>query len=305
MSTLEQQTSEAAVQHLVRTANIEVIPLKGADAAVAALPAQTTVTITCSPKFGLERTLQHAEAAARSGHRVIPHLAARQVESAARLSAFLERISAAGITDLYVIGGDADEATGPYRDAGDLLEAIVASDRRPERIGVGCYPEGHPKINDEKLLQALQRKQQHADYMVSQLCFDHTALTGWVRAARAVGVTLPLRIGLAAPLKTSKLIELSLRIGVGTSVRFLSKQHGMVGNLVLGRAYEPQQLLYAIGDELDDPVLDIEGLHLFSFNQVAATDEWQRRIAGTPDGARRWGRSECRHAEERVQWNTR
>jgi methylenetetrahydrofolate reductase (NADPH) len=284
-SRLEHQRWEETVDRLVRTANIEVIPLKGAEAEVAALPTVTTVTITCSPKFGLERTLAHAEAAARTGHRVVPHLAARQVESPEALSAFLTKIWHAGITDLYVIGGDAEEPAGPYADAGELLDAIAESDHRPERIGVGCYPEGHPKISDEALLAALQRKQRHADYMVSQLCFDPEALVDWLQRVRGLGVTLPVRIGLAAPLKTSKLIELSLRIGVGTSVRFLTKQQGLVSNLVLGRAYEPEQLLYAIGEELADPELGVEGLHLFSFNQVAATAEWQRRVtAPTPIG---------------------
>jgi methylenetetrahydrofolate reductase (NADPH) len=283
MTTLEQSPSVTAiVDRLARTAGIEVIPLKGAENAVAALPPQTLVTITCSPKFGLERTLIHAENAARCGHRVVPHLAARQVESAGALAAFLERIDAAAITDLYVIGGDAEDAAGPYADAGDLLEAIVASEHRPARLGVGCYPEGHPRISEEALAEALMRKQRHADYMVSQLCFDPKALVSWLRATRASGIALPLRIGLAAPLKTSKLIDLSLRIGVGQSVRFLSKQHGIVGNLVLGRAYEPEQLLYAIGDDLGDPALGIEGLHLFSFNQVAATAEWQQRVGGSP-----------------------
>ena len=115
--------------------------------------------------------------------------------------------------------------------------------------------------------------------MVSQLCFDPETLVAWLRSVRSMGVNLPLRIGLAAPLRTTKLIELSLRIGVGTSVRFLSKQHGMVGNLMFGRAYQPEALLDEIGDELADPELGVEGLHLFSFNQVAATAEWQRRIA--------------------------
>jgi methylenetetrahydrofolate reductase (NADPH) len=279
MSTLEQYTRSVIVEDLVRTANIEVIPLKGAEAAVADLPETTTVTITCSPKFGLERTLDHVEAAIRSGHRVVPHLAARQVESEARLVAILDRLNAVGVADLYVIGGDADEPAGPYPDAEALLAAIVATGRRPEHVGVGCYPEGHPKIDDKSLLAALQRKQQYADYMVSQLCFDPETLVAWLRRVRSIGVNLPLRIGLAAPLRTTKLIELSLRIGVGTSVRFLSKQHGMVGNLMFGRAYKPEALLDEIGDELADPELGVEGLHLFSFNQVAATAEWQRRIA--------------------------
>ena len=280
MSLSETKPIEHVVRDLVGSANIEVIPLKGAQDAVAAVPAETTVTITCSPKFGLERTLEHSEAAVRSGHRVVPHLAARQVDCSATLDSFLERIKRAGITQLYVIGGDAEEPAGPYSDADQLLRAIAESEHRPERIGVGCYPEGHPKIADSALLDALLKKQEYADYMVSQLCFDPAAIGDWLEATRAQGVTLPLRIGLAAPLKISKLIELSLRIGVGSSVRFLSKQHGMVGNLVLGRSYQPEDLLYALAGEIADTSAAIEGLHLFSFNQVPATVDWQRRIAG-------------------------
>jgi methylenetetrahydrofolate reductase (NADPH) len=279
MSLTERESAEAVVQRLVRTANIEIIPLKGSEEAAATVPRETTVTITCSPKFGLDRTLDHAEAAVRSGHRVVPHLAARQVDSEATLNAFLKRIADAGITELYVIGGDADEPAGPYFDAERLLDAIAESEYRPTRIGVGCYPEGHPKISDEALLEALLHKQKHADYMVSQLCFESGAIARWLRATRDQGVTLPLRIGLAAPLKMSKLIELSIRIGVGQSLRFLTKQHGMVGNLVLGRAYQPETLLYDLADDAADPALAIEGLHIFSFNQVAAAIEWQQRIA--------------------------
>jgi methylenetetrahydrofolate reductase (NADH) len=278
MSTLQQQDTDVTVGRLVRDAHIEVIPIKGAEEAVAAVPSETTVTITSSPKFGLERTLTHAEEAVRSGHVAIPHLAARQVDGAESLDAYLARLRQNAIVTLYVIGGDADEPAGPYADAEQLLESIVRSDDRPSRIGVGCYPEGHPKIDDAQLLDALLQKQEYADYMVSQLCFDHEALLTWLQRVRAAGVTLPLRIGLAAPLKTSKLIELSMRIGVGSSARFLSKQPGAAGRLLLGRSYRPEELLYALGPQLAAPELNIEGLHLFSFNQVQATADWQRDV---------------------------
>jgi len=77
-------------------------------------------------------------------------------------------------------------------------------------------------------------------------------------------------------------MELSLKIGVGSSIRYLTKQHGFVGNLLVGGAYHPEQLLYAIGDDLAAGDLNIEGLHLFSFNQVDITAAWQRRFAGAP-----------------------
>jgi methylenetetrahydrofolate reductase (NADPH) len=269
------------VNSLISSANIEVIPLRGADEKLAALPADTTVTITCSPKFGLERTLDHVAMARRAGYRVVPHLAARQVVDQAHLQEFVGRITALGVDDLYVIGGDADEPVGIYDSAAQLLADLAGMNHSLTRIGVGCYPEGHSKISDSALLDALIEKQQYADYMVSQLCFEVDALTGWLKRVRSQGITLPLRIGLAAPLSTRKLAELSLRIGVGASIRYLTKQRGVVGNLLLGGSYRPEDLLLGIDPGLLSDETNIEGIHLFSFNQIDATVDWQRRITAS------------------------
>ena len=43
-----------AVAALIRAANIELIPLRGAQEQLNVVPAGTKITITCSPKFGLE-----------------------------------------------------------------------------------------------------------------------------------------------------------------------------------------------------------------------------------------------------------
>ncbi|WP_081315606.1 methylenetetrahydrofolate reductase [Rhodococcus opacus] len=267
------------VRTLVADANIEVIPLKGADEKIHSAPTGTTVTITCSPKFGLERTVQHVASAISQGYQVVPHLAARMVESEQMLRDFIRRIVDLGVTDLYVVGGDADQPLGKFYDAESILLALREFDHGLTRLGVGCYPEGHPKIENEALIESLVRKQEYADYMVSQLCFDAGALVTWLRQVRSRGIVLPVRVGLAAPLKTAKLAELSIKIGVGRSLRFLTKQHGLLGNLVLGRDYAPEQLLIDIGPDLLSSDLDVEGIHLFSFNQIEATVDWQRRIA--------------------------
>jgi methylenetetrahydrofolate reductase (NADPH) len=198
----------------------------------------------------------------------------------AALRDFTGRLDDLGVTRLYVVGGDAPEPAGAYRSAAELLEDLASIHHGMTTIGVACYPEGHPAISDASLLEALQRKQPFASYMVSQLCFDHRAITGWLRKVRAAGIALPLHVGLAAPLKTRKLVDLSLRIGVGSSIRYLTKQHGFVGNVLRGRSYAPEQLLYQIGDDLSSDELAIERLHLFSFNQIAPTVDWQARITG-------------------------
>jgi methylenetetrahydrofolate reductase (NADPH) len=273
------QNAETTVEQLVASANVEVIPLRGAEEKTANVPTGTTVTITCSPKFGLDRTLDHVLHARDSGHRVVPHLAARMVEDEAQLQRFLSVTGSAGVDDLYVIGGDGEESVGKYSEAFEVIEAVQGLEHEVRRIGVGCYPEGHPNIPDAVLLDALHRKQQYADYMVSQLCFDATTFTNWLRKVRADGIVLPVRIGVAAPLQTRKLIELSLKIGVGSSVKFLTKQHGFVGNLLLGRSYAPETLISQIVEQPDFDELGIEGLHMFSFNQIDATVEWQSQTA--------------------------
>lgn len=273
-------TSEI-VRRLVRTANLEVIPMKGTDEKLGVVPASTRLTITMSPKFGLERTLQYVEIGRKAGHEVVPHLAARQVKDVAELKDFVGRANALGVTDLYVIGGDAEEPAGDFTSAAELLEALKEVDHTLERIGVGCYPEGHPLISDEVLLDALKRKQPMANYMVSQLCFDEDALVNWLRKMRSSGITLPLRIGLAAPMNARKLMELSVRIGVGQSLKYLTKQHGFVRNMLFGSSYRPEKMLQKIGQDLGSSELNIEGIHLFSFNQIAPSVEWQQRVAGT------------------------
>ncbi|MDV3129945.1 methylenetetrahydrofolate reductase [Mycobacterium sp. 21AC1] len=238
------------------------------------VPATTPITITCSPKFGLDRTLEHVAAARHSGHRVVPHLAARMISDEKELREFVRRLADLGVDDLYVIGGDGETPRGPFGEAYDVLRALQDIEHPFVRLGVGCYPEGHPHISKDALIDALVRKQEYAHYMVSQLCFDSAALLDWTRETREFGVDLPLRIGLAAPLQARKLVELSLKIGVGSSVKFLTKQHGIVGNLLLGRAYEPAHLVGDIVSAPDLESLNIEGLHMFSFNQVDLTVDW-------------------------------
>lgn len=255
-------------------ATMEVIPLKGAQQQVLATSADATVAVTCSPKFGLDRTVEHCALAADSGRRVVPHIAARMVEDGASLRNIVQRVADLGVTDLYVVGGDATTPVGRYHAAAELLDDLAEMEHPFTRIGVGCYPEGHPYIDDERLWEALLRKQDSATYMVSQMCFDAGTLMSWLTQARARGVTLPLRVGVAGPLKLAKLTELSLRVGVGQSLRFLSKQHGLVGNVLLGRTYDPAPLLRSVVADEPSPGPDIEGLHIFTFNQVPVFRAW-------------------------------
>ena len=54
-------------------------------------------------------------------------------------------------------------------------------------------------LTSDALLASLNARQQYADYMVSQICFDPLRTIEWLRGVRTDGVTLPLYVGIARP----------------------------------------------------------------------------------------------------------
>jgi methylenetetrahydrofolate reductase (NADPH) len=252
----------------------EILPFGSPEAELEGADDPLTVTVTCSPRHGLDHTVDWAVRIAALGHRPVVHLAARAVRDAAHLDAVLARLADHGVDDIFLIGGDGAQRAGPYASAVDLLPVLAAHACRPGRIGVGAYPEGHPLIEREALVDALRRKAEHADYMVTQLCFDHGALLSWLQQTRDAGIDLPLYAGLPGAVDRRRLLEVSMRIGVGTSIAFLRKQRG-IRNLLARREDAADRLHRALSPLVGDPRLGIAGLHFFTFNRLQATLAWE------------------------------
>jgi methylenetetrahydrofolate reductase (NADPH) len=176
-----------------------------------------------------------------------------------------------------VPGGDAPLPAGDYDCALDLLRDMAEIGHAIEDVGVAAHPEGHPLVHASELLRLLRAKQPYATYFVTQMCFDPEALVRWLLEVRAAGVTLPAWVGLPGVAEVQKLVALSLRIGVGQSVRVLKKQKGLVRRMLSARPYQPDELLAGIQRHLDDPGLNIDGFHLFSFNNVEKTEQWRQQ----------------------------
>jgi methylenetetrahydrofolate reductase (NADPH) len=262
---------------LLSGARFEVVPVAGvAEKARGALSAGTTVTVTCSAKWGIDRTLDVAEGLSAAGFVVVPHLAARMVSGHDHLARILERLETADIHEAFVVGGDATVPIGAFGEAADLLAALASLPHSLTTVGVGGYPEGHPLVSDAVLLEALQRKQTHAHYIVTQLCFDADALMRWIRSIREAGITLPIVVGLPGRVARRRLAEVSLQVGVGASLRYLVRHRGQLAALARSRTYDPTALAGAIATHLDEPDLRLRGAHLFTFNQVEATQSWLR-----------------------------
>jgi methylenetetrahydrofolate reductase (NADPH) len=251
----------------------EILPFARAEAQAVEVGRPLRLTVTTSPRHGVDRSLDVAVRLRALGHGVTVHIAARMVRSASHLDEILGRARDAGIDDFFVIGGDAPEAQGPYADAGALLDALVEHPLRPAVLGIGGYPEGHPLIEPAVLTEALDRKAQVADYIVTQLCFDKGALLGWIEDVRARGVDLPIHVGAVGPIERRKLLEISVRIGVGPSLRFVRKQRGLLR--LFGNPFHAATRFYDdIAPLAADPRYGIAGFHFFTFNRLVATRDF-------------------------------
>ena len=260
-------------------AYLEVIPTKTIVDRLVHLPQHSYLSITCSPATGVGPTLDMVdELRALPEERqlkLVPHIAARVVRDKGHLREILARLDEAEVESVFVPGGDAVKPAGDYGCSLDLLRDIADIGHKFEDVGVAAHPEGHPLVDNDELLRLLREKQQYANYLVTQMCFDSDVMISWLRTIRKAGVTLPAWLGLPGVAEIPKLISLSLKIGVGQSVNVLRKQKGLVRKMISAKPYQPDDLLAGLVPYLDDPVLDIPGFHLFSFNNVEKTERWR------------------------------
>ncbi|HEU4489080.1 MAG TPA: methylenetetrahydrofolate reductase [Actinomycetota bacterium] len=263
----------------LEAARYEVIPLAGAEEQILALVGRgVKVTVTASPRKGLEATLDLAERLARHGYTVVPHISARLVASDAHLDEVAKRVLAAGMAEIFVVAGDATEPSGHFSGALDLLVALDEKGHTFDDIGIAGYPESHPLIDDDITIQSMWDKRRFATYIVSNICFDPKVIARWVKRVRRRGVELPIYIGLPSITDTTQLLRVSQKIGVGDSARFVRKSKGRLLRLVVPGGYDPTRLLDKVARALGDGEQNVPGVHIYTFNDFEQTESWRRKL---------------------------
>ena len=267
-----------ALAESVRQAYMEIFPTASIESKLDVLEPESYVAITCSPSKGVEETLSMSERLALRGFKVVPHVAAKMVKDETHLREIMARLDDMPIESLFVPGGDAAKPAGKYSTALELLRDIAEFDHQFTNIGVAAHPEGHPAVSNEVLLEQLLKKQEFANYLVTQMCFDAEIIGSWIPQIRENGVTLPVWLGLPSVSDRSTLMKTSLRIGVGNSLRYLKNHSNVVVRLLKSRAYRPDDLLIDLAPHLADPLFDIRGHHIYCFNQVEKAEEWRHEF---------------------------
>ena len=268
-------TERKALLESVRESYMEIFPTPKIESKLDVLAPGSYVAVTCSPTRGVDETLDMSERLADRGFKVVPHVAARMVRDRQHLREIIGRINRTPIVSLFVPGGDADKPVGQYGKALDLLRDLADIEHRFIEIGIGAHPEGHPIASDQELLEQLIAKQEFANYIVTQMCFDADRIGSWLREIRAAGVHLNAWLGMPGAADRAALIKTSLRIGVGDSVRFLKRQGKRAAQLMASSEYRPDSLQYELAPVIADPDLKVAGQHVFCFNQVERAENWR------------------------------
>jgi methylenetetrahydrofolate reductase (NADPH) len=270
--------ADGAIAARLEHPRYEVLPLDGIeDAVLAHVPRDVTVTVTASPRKGLDATLAVAERLAREGFTVVPHLSARLVRDRAHLQELLPRLHEAGVRELFVPAGDAPEPAGEFASAAELLSAMSELRASFPRIGITGYPESHHLISDDLTIQAMFEKEAMATCIISQICFDAGVIATWIARVRARGTTLPIWVGVPGVIDYAKLVRISMKIGLGESTRFLRAHRAWMRRLIT-RQFKPNGLVRDLGPTLADPAANVAGFHLYTFNEVERTERWRRQM---------------------------
>ena len=263
---------------ITRPSDAELVALKSV------LPARSPVYVPAIPKSPLSELIAAATRVRAQGFEPVPHLAARRIESREALEDLLSRLSRwASVRRALVIGGDCDQAAGPFNSALELIDSGLLQRHGIAEIGIAGYPEGHPRLSPETLDRALAAKIEVAEQtglavtIVTQFCFDAVAIANWIKRLRAHGIEHPVRIGMAGPASLAALMRYARLCGVRASAHGLARQPGLVKHL-LGIS-TPDRVIRPLAEGCGEAALGRVSAHFFSFGGAAATARWASAAA--------------------------
>jgi methylenetetrahydrofolate reductase (NADPH) len=212
----------------------------------------------------------------------VPIISSRRLKSKEDRDALLSGlVREADIDRVILVGGDPSAPAGPYSDSLDLIASNILDDFGIRHVGIVGYPEGHPKITDAALWDALARKVDllrdagRTVEITTQYGFDAEAVIAWIEKVRALGIDAPIRIGVPGPANVKRLLRFAVQFGVGTSAAIVHKYGFSLASLL--SKVGPERFLAQLGKRLADDDLGVIRLHFYPFGGIAPTVEWIAR----------------------------
>ncbi len=266
--------------------SIEITSKDSAELAKAGkqMDADTRISITFLPKESFEKRLAAVEEVLRVGMKPVPHISARRIASSADLENYLRSLAAIGACEeVFVVAGDPDTPDGPYEDALAVIRSGLLERFGVRHVGIGGYPEGHPKIGDDLLWQALRDKTAALSErgmgmsILTQFGFNTDPVIAWLEQLRTDGFDAPVRLGIPGPASAATLMRFAARCGVAASGSVLARYGLSLTKLM--QSTGPDTYVTDLANRIRPDVHGDVGLHFYPFGGLVATTGWIRQFA--------------------------
>jgi len=246
------------------------------------LPYGMSVFVPSPPKQDLMSNLEHVQALHEAGFEPVPHIAARKIVSREELENFLQRATGEfGVHRVLLIGGDVQEPRGPYKDGAALLRDGVLAEFGINEVVLPGYPEGNPKIPQERIMSDLEEKlalvaeQGLCGEIITQFCFAPSRIIEYCSILGRKFPEIPVYVGMAGPTSAARLIRYANYCGVSASLRALSTLGVKVANLLTHT--DPTEQLDALAHyRATRQECNVIGIHVFSFGGFVESAQWMR-----------------------------
>jgi len=278
------ESERGRLSELLVAGSLEISPreLHRLPEVAAMLPANSCIYIPSLPGLPLTRTLEAVAAVRAAGLDPVPHVSARRIRDRDEFREFLKKAASQyGVHRVLLIGGDEPRPKGPFEDSLKVLEQGVLKECGIREVGVGGYPEGHPRIPLNGLDRALQRKielareQNVGVYLVTQFCFSPQRVVDYCAGLARTRPELPVYVGIAGPTDAVALARYAQRCGVSVSLRALRNLGAGIAKLVTHT--DPRDQLVALARYSSQRgQSNVVGVHLYSFGGAVPTASWMR-----------------------------
>lgn len=277
------------LKNKVRTTSFEVFPPKN-DAAYAPVEAAVDALSGFRPDFisvtygaGGGTSVNTPKIAAHIQNDLhIPALAHLTCASSSKQE--IERIvldlKAKGIENILALRGDLPENYAPdgnhYQYASELVTAL--RELGGFSVGAACYPEGHVEAaSPEADLEHLKEKVDcGADFLVTQMFFDNTALYSFLYRALKKGIDVPVLAGIM-PVINKRQIERSCALS-GTTLP--SRFKVMIDKFSDDpEALKQAGIAYATEQIIDLIANGVNGIHIYTMNRPEVAGAIMRNLS--------------------------
>ncbi|MDX1460777.1 MAG: methylenetetrahydrofolate reductase [Xanthomonadales bacterium] len=249
---------------------------------LARLPYATRVMVPCLPSQPFESRAPIWQFIGEHGCEPVPHLPARQVVSRHALSECLEQaVAESSVQRILLIGGDRKFEGGPFADSQELLESGLLAEAGIREVGFAAYPEGHPAVSQDALLDSLAarlsraRDQELGTFIVTQFTLLPQRITPLcARLAERLPDT-PIYAGIPGPATHEQLVHFARYCGVSTALSAVSEV-GVRLAQVVDHERSGQQLRLIAAYNAAHAASNIVGVHVYSFGGFDAATRWIR-----------------------------